>query len=35
MADARKELGIEEPRDSAAIGEETAKIIERRQKDTD
>lgn len=32
MADARKELGIEEPRDSAAIGEETAKIIERRQK---
>mmetsp|Transcript_23090 Transcript_23090/g.49988 ORF Transcript_23090/g.49988 Transcript_23090/m.49988 type:complete len:526 (-) Transcript_23090:1108-2685(-) len=31
MADARKELGIEEPRDSGAIGEETAKIIERRK----
>ena len=32
MADARKELGIDEPRDSPAIGEETAKIIERRKK---
>lgn len=31
MSDARKELGIEEPRDSDAIGEETAKIIERRR----
>jgi len=31
MADARKELGIEEPRDSAVIGEETAKIIELRK----
>jgi len=34
MADARKELGIEEPRDSAAIGKETAKIIERRKHQT-
>ncbi|KAL7550262.1 hypothetical protein ACHAWF_013525 [Thalassiosira exigua] len=31
MADAREELGIKEPRDSRAIGDETAKIIQRRQ----
>ncbi|KAL7528758.1 hypothetical protein ACHAXR_002619 [Thalassiosira sp. AJA248-18] len=31
MADARKELGIKEPRDSAVIGEETARVIQRRQ----
>lgn len=31
MADARMELGIKEPRDSAVIGEETARIIQRRQ----
>ena len=35
MADARKELGIQEPRDSAVIGEEVARIIESRQKDAD
>ncbi|KAL9184240.1 hypothetical protein ACHAXT_002326 [Thalassiosira profunda] len=31
MADARKQLGIDEPRDSAAIGKETARIIESRK----
>lgn len=30
MADAREELGINEPRDSPLIGEETSKIIQRK-----
>ena len=32
MADARKELGIEEPRDSENIGKETARIMEKNKK---
>ena len=32
MAEARAELGIEEPRDGGAIGEETARIIQRQSK---